>query len=417
MRGVKLAPAIWIAILLSLHAFAQEAPLTLGRAVELAITRNERAAIADTTVEAAEARVSRAKTAFLPRVDIAGTWRNDFNDPTERTLQTSALLTQPLFDARVFPLYRQQRFARDAARFSASDTKRLLGYDAAIAFLAALSFEQVHLAAENRRDFAQTNLSDVRARFEAGLVSSNDVTRAELELATAVRGVAQAAGDVQAARIDLETLLKTPVTELAVPDELLNAAVTPSESTLDIAGAQQRRADVAAQRARVEASRAFAREPSARFLPSVLFSAQTRNVNDGPLTQRTNLGFMGINLAWPLFDAGLRRADRAERTALLRGEELELEASLREVERQLRSAGVQLATEQASLREATAALRAARKNAEETNVLYREGLASALELADANQRLFEAEVAEVTARYRMAVAYLALREASGVEAV
>jgi outer membrane protein TolC len=414
---VKKPLAISIAICLSLHAFAQETPLTLERAVELAVTRNERAAIADTTVAAAEARVSRAKTAFLPRVDIAGTWRNDYNDPTERTLQTSALLTQPLFDARVFPLYRQQRFERDAVRFSASDAKRLLGYDAAIAFLAALSFEQVRLAAEHRRDFAQTNLSDVRARFEAGLVSSNDVTRAELELATAVRGVAQAAGDVQAARIDLETLLKAEVTELAAPEELLNAAITPSVSTLDIAGAQQRRSDVAAQRARVEASRAFAQEPSARFLPSVLFNAQTRNVNDGPLTQRSNLGFMGINLAWPLFDGGLRRADRVERTALLRGEELELEASLREVERQMRSAEVQLVTEQASLREATAALRAARKNAEETNVLYREGLASALELADANQRLFEAEVAEVTARYRMVIAYLALREASGVEAV
>ena len=62
-------------------------------------------------------------------------------------------------------------------------------------------------------------------------------------------------------------------------------------------------------------------------------------------------------------------------------------------------------------------MRAARKNTDETNILYREGLASALELADATQRLFEAEVAEVTARYRMALAYLSLREASGVAAV
>jgi outer membrane protein TolC len=75
---------------------------------------------------------------------------------------------------------------------------------------------------------------------------------------------------------------------------------------------------------------------------------------------------------------------------------------------------VQLSTEQAALREAAAALRAARKNADETSVLYREGLASALELADATQRLFEAEVAEVTARYRMALAYLSLREAEGI---
>jgi len=383
--------------------------------VALAIERNERAAIADTTVEAAEARVRRARTAFLPRVDISGSLRGDYTDQTERTLSTAALLTQPIFDARAFPLYRAQRFERDATRLTATESKRLLGYDAAATFLATLSFEQVLSAAEHRRDFAQTNLDDVRARFEAGLVSSNDVTRAELELATAVRGVAQAAGDLQASRIDLANLLRTEVTTLAQPVALLQAASNPPAlSDTTIADAQQRRSDVAAQRALVEAQRAFADEPNARFIPSVLFNAQTRNINDGALfSDRNQEGFVGLSFAWPVFDAGLRGAERAERTAQLRGEELQLELELRDVDRELRGAGVQLTTEQASLREAGAALTAARKNADETNALYREGLASALELADATQRLFEAEVAEVTARYRMALAYLSLREASG----
>lgn len=405
-----------ITLLLCPLADAQDpAPLTIERAVELAVTRNERAAIADTVVEAAEARVSRARTVFFPRIDINGNWRNDYSDPTERTLSTSAVLTQPLFDARVFPLYRQQRFLRDAARLGATDSRRLLGFDAAAAFLTTLSFEQVLLAAEHRRDFAQTNLDDVRARFEAGLVSSNDVTRAELELATAVRGVAQSAGNVQAARVELETLLKAQVEgALAAPVALLEAAAAPpAVSGQSIADAQQRRPDIAANRAELEATRAFAQEPSARFLPSVLLQAQARNINEGPVTERNNDGFFGVSFAWPVFDAGVRRAERAERNAFVRGLELELEASLREVERQMRSAGVQLSTEQAALREATAALRAATKNAEETNALYREGLASALELADATQRLFEAEVAQVTARYRMALSYLALREAQG----
>jgi len=377
--------------------------------------RNERAAIADTSVEAAEARVRRARTAFFPRVDITGNLRGDYTDETERTLSTAALLTQPLFDARVFPLYRMQRFERDAARFSAVESKRILGFDAAATFLTALSYEQVLLAAQNRSKFAQTNLDDVRARFEAGLVSSNDVTRAELELATAVRGVAQAAGNVEASRVELENLLKAGVGALEPPVALLEAAAAaPALTDAVIAEAQGRRSDLAARRAGVEAARAFADEPRARFLPSVLLNAQTRNINDGAIANRNNEGFVGLTLNWPVFDAGVRNAERVEREALLRGEELELELALREVDRQVRSAAVQVATEQAALREAAAALRAARKNLEETTILYREGLASALELADATQRLFEAEVAEVTARYRMALAYLSLREASGV---
>lgn len=405
-----------IIIIVSPLVSAQEAPLTIESAVALAVARNERAAIAETTVEAAEARIRRARSAFLPRLDIGGNWRNEFDRGTDRTLSTSALVTQPIFDARVFPLYRAARFERDAVALTATETKRLLGYDAAATFLTTLSFEQVLLAAQNRRAFAQTNLDDVRARFEAGLVSSNDVTRAELELATAVRGVAQALGNVQASRIDLGTLLKTEVDEaLAAPRDIFDAAADPPEVTpAVIAAAQSRRSDLAARRARVEALRAFADEPAARFFPSVLATAQTRNINDGPISNRNNDGFVGVSFAWPVFDAGLRNAERAERTALVRGAELELALDLREVEREMRSAAVQLATEQAALREARAALVAARRNADETNALYREGLASALELADATQRLFEAEVAEVTAMYRMALAYLALREAAGV---
>ncbi len=420
-------PLVCLTLVLSPLVSAQEVPpavevvsgaLTIERAVGLAVSRNERAAIADTTVEAAEARVRRARTAFLPRVDLSGNLGTDVGNGAERDLTASALLTQPVFDARVFPLYRQQRFERDAAKLSAEDSRRVLGFDAAVSFLTTLSFEQVLLAAERRRDFAQTNLDDVRARFEAGLVSSNDVTRAELELATAVRGLAESRGDVQASRVDLENLLKADVGELAPPVSLLDAADdAPPAAESAVAEAQARRGDIAARRARVEALRAFADEPRARFFPSVLFNAQTRNVNDGPITNRNNEGFVGVSFAWPVFDAGLRGADRAERTANVRGAELQLELELRDVERQMRSAAVQLTTEQASLREAAAAVRAARKNADETNILYREGLASALELADATQRLFEAEVAEVTARYRMALAYLSLREASGVAAV
>ena len=408
--------SILLAVLLTFSASAQESALTIERAVELAVGRNERAAAAETTVEAAEARLGRARSIFLPQVNVAGSYRNDSAAETRNTLQTSALLTQPLFDARAFPLYRVARLQRDAARLSADEEKRRLAFDATNLFLTALNFEQVLRAAGNRRQFAQTSLDDARARFEAGLVSSNDVTRAELELATAVRVVAQATGNVQTARIQLATLLNTDIPgPLDFPDELLAAAANaPALSDSVVAEAQGRRNDLAAARVRVESLRAFAEEPSRRFIPSVLLSAQTRNINDGAISDRNNDGFVGVTVNWPLFDAGVRRAESAERTALARGAELQYQLTLREVEQETRGAGVQLSSEQAALREAMAALRAARKNADETNELYRQGLASALELADANQRLFEAEVAEVTARFRMAQAYLALREARGV---
>jgi outer membrane protein TolC len=412
---VKLSLLASFILLTPVLVAAQEGPLTIDRAVQLAVTRNERGAIADTVAEAADARVSRARTALFPRIDVTGQYRNDSAADTRNQLTASALVTQPLFDARVFPLMRQARLERDAARLSATEQKRLVGFDAANAFVTALSLENVLLAAANRREFARTSLIDVRARFEAGLVSSNDVTRAELEMATAERGVVQAGGNVEDAVLELENLVNAKVDgPLQTPEALLAAAATAPAVDDDVVNAAtDRRSDIAATRARVEALRAFAEEPRLRFIPSVTLNAQSRNINEGPITDRQNEGFVGMTLNWSAFDAGLRNAETAERNALVRGAELQLELARRDVERQMRGAAVALTTEQAALREAAAALRAARRNAEETNELYRQGLASALELADANRQLFEAEVAEVTARFRMAVAYLALREARG----
>ena len=71
-----------------------------------------------------------------------------------------------------------------------------------------LNVQQVLEAAGHRRDFARATLDDARARFEAGLVSSNDVTKAQLELATAERVVAQAQGDMLASRVALSNVIE-----------------------------------------------------------------------------------------------------------------------------------------------------------------------------------------------------------------
>ena len=57
----------------------------------------------------------------------------------------------------------------------------------------------------------------------------------------------------------------------------------------------------------------------------------------------------------------------------------------------------------------------ARKNAAETAELYRQGLASALQVADANVSLFDADVALVRQRFNLGVAFLNLEAALGLD--
>jgi outer membrane protein TolC len=408
-------------------AVAQQSPLTLQEAINLALSRNERAAIADARLDAANARVDRARSFFFPDFTVNGNYTRRAYETVRRigdedvtissfnSYSGTANLSQTIFDARAFPIYRQMRLLRDSARFNALEEKRLVAFEASGAFITTLSADQFVAAAERRRRFAQTSLDDARARFDAGLVGSNDVTRAELELATAQREAARARGAAEAAYLELGNLLNTEVEgPLEVPEQLLARAEAATEvEAIDLA--QGRRLDVASVARLAEAQRAFAEEPSRRIIPTLAFLGQATTNSNAGLSGRQNDGSLALNLGWPLFDGGDRRADRAERLALLRAAELDLTHLQRRVDLEVRSATVAVKSEQASLAQAITAVRAAQKNADETLELYRQGLASALEVADASVRLFEAEVAETRARFQLTLAFLDLRAASGFD--
>jgi outer membrane protein TolC len=81
----------------------------------------------------------------------------------------------------------------------------------------------------------------------------------------------------------------------------------------------------------------------------------------------------------------------------------------------VRSAVALLASSQASLASAEVARDASRQSAVETDELYRRGVARAIELVDANEQRFLAEVTFATAEFNVATAYLSLRQALGLD--
>jgi outer membrane protein TolC len=426
MKLIHLATTV---LLLSALPLTGQNGLTLEEAVALAQTRNERALQAEASVDAAEARLDRARTFFFPSLTINGNYtRRAYETVREiggedvviqsfNALSGNATLNQSIFDARAFPLLRQARHSAEAIRLSASDTTRRLGFEAADAFIITLGVEQVASAAVRRREFATTSLVDARARFEAGLVSSNDVTRAELELATAQREVAQSAGSVAAAYLALGNLLNVEIEgPLASPTELLEAAARAERNIGQaIAFAREIRPDLLALRRNAEAFRAFADEPRHRILPRLDLVAQWRATNEGGLSGRDEDGSASVLMGWNLFDGGERTAERAERLANFRSAQLQASAVERGIETEIRTALVDLESQRASFQAASTATTAARRNLQETTELYRQGLTGALQVADATTQLFEAEVAEARARYEIARAWLVYRAAAGLE--
>ena len=422
---------IWLGLLAALAPAGAQAPLGLERAVQLALERNERGRTAQLQGEAADARVAKARAFFFPDLTLVGNYtRRAYQTVREvggeqviiqrrNVLAPRATATLTLFDPRALPLYRQARRERDAAKLNAREDRRLLGFEAADAFLRTLSAEQVHEAARRRLDLAEQSLADARARFSAQLVGSNDVTRAELELATARHQATRAQGEKESAYLHLGYLLDTPVAgSLVAPQELLQiAAQPPGEETPLIEGALRSRLDLAASQRHAEAQAAAAGEPLRRLLPSLNANGQYRMTNEGGLSGRTRDWSAGMDLTWSIFDRGQLWADRSERRALARIADLAAQAAVRRAALEVRTALVALTSQQAAIDQAQVAAQVARVNAAQTAELYRQGLTSALAVADASARLFEAEVALAREQYGVALAYLDLRSARGLNPV
>lgn len=422
-------PLLVLPFLFAALARSEDTSLTIDEAVRLAVTRNERALASGERLAAAEARVTKARAFFFPDVEVSGAWTHR---PYERTttvggeqvvlskydaFSSTFTARQVLFDARAFPVLKQTRSERDAARLEAAEQRRLVAFDASAAFLMALGYQQVAAAADRRVELARQTLADARARFEAQIASSNDVTRAELEVASAEREATRAHNEEETSRLALANLLVAPVpASLEVPARLLAPPPELGRGDGDLVErARALRFDVAAQKKRAEALVWYAKEPASRFLPSLVGRADGKWTNESGLSGRNTTWTYGIDLAWSLFDSTISIADTRERKALARASALDAQLLERSVELDVQTALANLANARAAVAQAGVALEAARKNATETSTLYREGLANALAAADANQSLFEADVARTRELYALGAAVLDLYAAQGLD--
>jgi len=396
------------------------ASLSLEQAVQAAVEHHERAAIARAERRAASARVGQAWSVLLPslRLDLE---RSEYaseggasGSSSYEGWEARAGASQLLFDAQALPLVGQARHSSRAAALDERSELRALAFESAAAFLDAYSLHQVARAAAERLELARRSLAEIQVRREAGLVGSNDLTRAELELASAEREWVQARGQARSGLLRLESLTGPLESDsLATPEELLIlSAQVPAPDSRDTALAL--RPDLGAARERALAARSAAREPLTRWVPDLSVGAGTwtdESEDFGAADEHWN---WGLSLGWSVFDGGLRLAQYGERRALERSARLRADWLERQLDVELQLSRTALESAQAGLTRAEAAVRAARRNSEESTELYRQGLIRALEATDAAVQLFEAEVERTRAQVSQALAWLDLRAVRGL---
>jgi outer membrane protein TolC len=413
------APLALAALVVWASPAAAQEQLKMEDAIRLALQNNERAQKAPLRVEAAEGQRDRARTAFLPSLAAngSGTWRAT-EDRSGRSTTTSGTvtLTQPLLTPSAFPLYAQAGHQLESERWGATQDRRVLAFDTARSFLQVLTAERVVEAAERRLERAKANLQNAEARAQAQLASTNDATRAQVELASSQREVAQALGSAAKVHTQLSFLVGRRIEgTLAAPDRTTQAAQSFEKAAQgQVQAAIDRRPDVKAAQERTLALKLSAKEPLYRLVPSLNAQAQLRVLPDPLPTERATDETVTVNLAWAIFDQGARYADRKTRLAQAESQQLDEKLLRRSVATDVELAIISLRTAREAYRIAGDAVAAAQRLTEESEILYKQGLARAIELTTANAQRFDAEVSRASAKLSMEQAYLELRFALGL---
>jgi outer membrane protein TolC len=332
-----------------------------------------------------------------------------------RSNAASATLTvnQNLLSASTFALYASARHGLEAARYTQVDARRQLCFDAARSYFSVIAQQRLLKAAEGRLERSNTTLADTHARVQAQLVSSNDETRAQVERATSLQSLASAESALQQARISLEYILDSQVPDdVQPPVERLVPDTFQAEQYANQAAAQ--RPDLASAREAATSASLSADEPAMRFIPTLSAQGLARRNDQAIAGDQYWDTTVSLILSWQIWDGGTRSADEQSRRAAADTAELQVHSLRRKIQADVRTAIASLTAARRGLQAAEIGVDAATRSAEETSVLYKQGLAKAIELFNAHQSRFDAEVALAAAQLSLRQAELDLRAALGL---
>jgi len=369
----------------------------------------------------------QALAPLLPTVGAGVTWLRN-SDDAGAALGPRQLVIQPLHSATwtlsaraplVVPSawfdLAQARHAALAAARSEDAVQRAVRTGFAQSAHQAAANEEVVDASERAVENAAALVKSAERRVSAGTAAPLEVTRARAELLRRQSDVAGARADRDRARLALGILLgRAAPVRVSVPEvSTAGGAAAAAAAEVEATGALARRPEVAAQGEQVKAAQAAVRSAWARLAPQLSASAAAFT-SDAPYPTGKKDGWrVTLDATWALYDGGLRSGKRRQAEAQVVQAEAAAEAQrlavLQEVEDGRRDLSV--AGERLVLALALAGLAA--DSAASAKRSFEAGVASSLDVIDANDRLYQADTGLALSRARLAQARLALARALG----
>lgn len=381
---------------------------------------------AEATATQREAETQVAKGALYPVFSAAGTYtRNQYEVglvlpedlggtgekliiQPQNQLDGTLTLRIPVIDVAAWRRVSAAKASAQASAASRLATEQDVETQVYRAYFQLLGQEAVLEAAKRTHEVAQKNLQQVQDRVGLGTASELDVQRGRAEIARAEGDIAAANFAVVTARRQLATttsLEPEPAADFPI-DDLHEEK--PLDSWLKDAGTTP---DVAVAHAARRAAEASTAAATAAWYPTLSANAQERFTNATGFSGQSAVYVLQATLAWQ-FDAMLSPRVRASEAAA-NVSSIRAEYAQRIAEDSIFNAWHQVRAAIEKSRAARAQIEASKVAADLARDRYSLGAATQLEVVQAQQDAFRAEVARIQADTELAYARAALRSNSG----
>jgi outer membrane protein len=418
------------AVAWSTAAEAQE-PLTLAKALELGRTRAPEIAAARAQAAGAAADASAARAAYLPSVSASINGQGQAVRDMQATAPTftrlgpnvtyttsgtgSVALRWTVYDfGKTSSSVDAADRATDAAEARVDGSVVSVLRDVATAYVTLAYREELKNMVGVTVAQRERLLVLAKALVKAGLQPQVEELRATSRLEAARRELAGAETDAQDSRVFFTTFLGVDPGVRVVTPRLPAGDVDAARAAKL---AEARRETIRASRANVEANRAAATAARRRYLPTLSLNgdgsyrfAETDRAGAFMTNTRTAVGLVVLSV--PVFDAAIPAAvDGAD------ADEAVAEAQLAQTIRDARSDAARAAV---AVRGALSSVEHARKAADAAAIVfgvvkerYAQGLASPVELIDAESTDAQARIARTNAEMAQALGVVRLLVATG----
>jgi len=389
-------------------------PLTVQDCVRLALGQHPTLRAVRKEMDAARAAVGSARSGALPQVGVnAGYTDQEPASPNLRNYSATLTLSQSLFNsgrvsAQVAQAQENFRAAESVVTLTAQDITLAVRQ----AYYTLLAAQRLQGVAEERLRQAEAHRQQAQANYEAGVVARADVLKAEVEVAEARLGAIKAENGVQLAKAELTNAMGVDAeVTLEVMDDFAFVKADKDLQTA-LAAAFRQRPELQQNTASTRAARLGVRAAATGTKPEVSLKGDWGLKDTGFLPGEVGWT-VGVAVNLPLFDGNATRSQVAKTKAEV--EKLQAQESrLRQnIALEVRQACLELREAEERIIVAATQVASARESLRVTEGRYREGVASMVELLDAQTAMTAAQTNEVQALYDHKIAQAKLAKATG----